>query len=103
MEVDVARILQTEKMAYDAILLDVDNGPEGLTRKVNNWLYSRAGLDAAFSALRPAGVLAIWSASPNIAFSGRLRQSGFRADEVRVRGRGRGGAHHTIWIAERGA
>ncbi len=102
LEVDVARLIQTEKMAYDAILLDVDNGPEGLTRKVNNWLYSKAGLDAAFSALRPSGVLAVWSASPNRAFSGRLRQSGFVVDEVRVRGRGaRGGAHHTIWIARR--
>ena len=102
LEVDVARILQTEQMAYDAILLDVDNGPEGLTRKVNNWLYSRVGLDAAFSALRPAGVLAIWSASPNRAFSGRLRKSGFEVDEVNVRGRGtHGGAHHTIWIARR--
>src|SRR5208283_1181644 len=61
-EVDVVAILKAEQGAYDSILLDVDNGPEGLTRKGNDWLYLRAGLDAAFAALRPAGVLAVWSA-----------------------------------------
>ena len=60
-EVDVAQILKVEQRTYDAILLDVDNGPEGLTRKSNDWLYSRAGLDAAFTALRPAGVFAVWA------------------------------------------
>jgi spermidine synthase len=58
-EVDVARILKEERLAYDAILLDVDNGPEGLTSKCNDWLYSSAGLGAAYAALRPAGVLAV--------------------------------------------
>ena len=101
-EVDVAQVLQAEQQAYDAILLDVDNGPEGLTRQGNDWLYSRPGLDAAFAALRPAGVLAVWSAGPNPSFSRRLRQAGFKVDEVRVRARGpRGGGHHTIWIAVR--
>ena len=68
-EVDVAQILKVEHRTYDAILLDVDNGPNGLTRKGNDWLYSRAGLDATFTTLRPAGVLAVWSASPDRAFS----------------------------------
>jgi spermidine synthase len=103
-EVDVAQILQTEHQAYDAILLDVDNGPEGLTLKRNNWLYTKAGLEAAFAALRPAGVLTVWSASPNRSFTQRLRQVGFAVDEAPVRARGhRGGAHHTIWIAGRGS
>lgn len=101
-EVDVAQVLQAEQRTYDAILLDVDNGPEGLTRQGNDWLYDRPGLDAAFAALRPMGVLAVWSAGPDRSFSRRLRQAGFKVDEVRVRARGSsGGGRHTIWIAVR--
>jgi spermidine synthase len=101
-ECDVAQILQAEHRAYDAILLDVDNGPRGLTRKSNNRLYTRAGLDAVFAALRPAGIFALWSASPNRAFARLLRKAGFEVDEKRVRARGhRGGGYHTIWIAGR--
>jgi len=103
-EVDVAHILQAEHRAYDAILLDVDNGPRGLTRKGNDWLYTRTGLDAAFRALRPAGVFTLWSASPNRAFAKLLRKTGFKVDEERVRARdARRGGYHTIWIAERAA
>ena len=99
---DVARLLQARPKAYDAILLDVDNGPNGLTRKDNDWLYSPEGLGAAFAALRPAGVLAIWSASHDQSFSKHLRVAGFEVTEVRARARGpRGGGHHTIWIAVR--
>lgn len=102
-EVDVARLLQAEHRAYDAILLDVDNGPDGITRKDNDWLYSRDGLAAAFAALRPGGVLAVWSAGPDRAFVRRLRRVGYEVDEVRVRARGpRGGGRHTIWLAARG-
>ena len=98
-EVDVAEILKAGHGTYDAILMDVDNGPEGLTRKGNDWLYSRAGLDAAFTAIRPAGVLAVWSASPDRAFAQRLRAAGFDVDEVRVRSRSpRKGTWHTIWL-----
>jgi spermidine synthase len=101
-ECDVAQILQTEHRAYDAILLDVDNGPKGLTRKGNDRLYIRTGLDAIFAALRPAGVFALWSASPNRAFTRLLRKAGFDVDEEHVRARGpRGGGYHTIWIAGR--
>jgi spermidine synthase len=103
-EMDVAKILPEEHGAYDAILLDVDNGPRGLTRKGNDRLYSKAGLEAAFLALRSEGVFALWSASPNVAFARRLHQVGFEVHEERVRARGlRGGGHHTIWIAVRGA
>ncbi|MCU7851564.1 MAG: hypothetical protein KZQ80_05060 [Candidatus Thiodiazotropha sp. (ex Monitilora ramsayi)] len=100
-EVDVARILKNEQQAYDAILLDVDNGPEGLTRRENDWLYSMNGLNAAYAALRPQGVLAIWSASPDRVFMQRLRKVGFDVDEVRVRARGKKGARHIIWFAKR--
>ncbi len=99
-EVDVAEILQAEQRAYDAILLDVDNGPKGLTRKSNDWLYTRAGLDAAFTALRPAGVFALWSASPSESFTTLLRNTRLEVVEERVRRRGpHGGGYHTIWIA----
>ncbi len=101
-EVDVAEILRKTRRAYDAIILDVDNGPEGLTRDGNDWLYGLPGLGSAFSALRPAGVLAVWSAHPDRAFTGRLRQCGFQVREVPVRASGgRKGARHLIWIAER--
>jgi spermidine synthase len=101
-ETDVALILQNEHEAYDAILLDVDNGPEGLTRKGNDRLYSEAGIQAARSALRLAGVLAVWSAGPDAAFANRLSRAGFDVEEITVRARGpAGGNRHTIWIATR--
>lgn len=101
-ECDVAQILQEDHGTYDAILLDVDNGPRGLTRKSNDRLYNRTGLDAVFTALRPAGVFALWSANPDQAFGRLLCKAGFEVDEKRVRARGpRGGGVHTIWIAGR--
>jgi spermidine synthase len=102
-QVDVADLIKEKNRAYDAIVLDVDNGPEGLTRKANDWLYSRSGLDTIFSALRPAGVLAVWSASPSRSFVHRLHGVGFEVKEVAVRARGpQGGGRHTIWLAGRG-
>ena len=102
-EIDVARILKTKQQAYDAILLDVDNGPEGLTRPGNNWLYTREGLSAAYAALKASGVLAVWSATPEPAFSKLLRQTGFTVEEITARARrgGKGGSRHMIWLAER--
>jgi hypothetical protein len=80
----------------------VDNGPEGLVRKGNDWLYARPGLAAAFAALRPGGVLAVWSANPSRVFADRLHRAGFAVDEVRARAReNRGGRRHTIWLATR--
>ncbi len=102
-EADVAQVLRAAHEAYDAILLDVDNGPEGLTRRENDWLYSRPGLDAAQTALRAAGVLAVWSADAHAAFAQRLRRVGFTATEVRAPAREKGkGRRHTIWLAGRG-
>jgi spermidine synthase len=101
-EVDIAQILKGEPRSYDAILLDVDNGPAALTRAGNNWLYSHTGLDAAYTSLCPAGVLAVWSAGPDRAFVRRLRDTGFEVDEFHVRSHGlRKGARHTIWLAGR--
>ena len=99
-ESDVTEIIRAHRSKFDAILLDVDNGPEGLTRKANDALYSSAGLDAARTALRPGGVLAVWSSGPNAAFTKRIRGAGFDVNEVNVRATGRGGgARHVIWIA----
>ncbi|MBN2429560.1 MAG: hypothetical protein JXK94_14595 [Deltaproteobacteria bacterium] len=101
-EGDVAKLLKTERKAYDAILLDVDNGPEGLTRKKNNWLYTIDGLTASYAALRPEGILAVWSACPDNNFTGYLRKVGFKAKPMPVRAHGDKGEIHTIWFAERG-
>lgn len=101
-EADVGDLIRSGQSAYDAILLDVDNGPEGLTRQANDALYDMAGLSAARAALRPGGVLAVWSSAPNEDFTRRLRKTGFAVDEVKVRANGsRGGARHVIWIAAR--
>ena len=98
---DVADILRAEKETYDAILLDVDNGPGGLTSKANAWLYGVAGLQAASGALRPGGVLAVWSASADAGFVSRLRQAGFLVEEKEIRARGHRGSHHIVWLATR--
>ncbi len=98
---DVARVIKAESTAYDAIMLDIDNGPEGLTHKNNNWLYSEDGLITAYTALRPQGILAVWSAGPAKEFVQRLRKVGFAVEEVMVRARGTKGARHIIWFAQR--
>ncbi|MET0748318.1 MAG: hypothetical protein ABWY49_09010 [Rhizobium sp.] len=97
---DVAGVIQAGKGSYDAILLDVDNGPDGLTHAANDGLYDRPGLLAARDALRPGGVLAVWSSGPDSRFTKRLREARFAVEEVATRANGkRGGARHMIWIA----
>ena len=97
---DVADLLRQRGAAFDAILLDVDNGPEAMIRRDNDWLYTVAGLDAARGALRPQGVLAVWSAGPDRLFTGRLKNAGFKVEEVTVRPHRAGkGARHHIWLA----
>jgi spermidine synthase len=97
---DVAALIAAAPRRYDAILLDVDNGPEGLSRDGNDRLYSAAGLHLAKTALSPAGVLAVWSAHPDAPFTKRLGMAGFTVTEEKVRARGKsGGARHLIWLA----
>ena len=99
---DVAAAIDAGKGRYDAILLDVDNGPEGLTVAGNDQLYGAAGLHAAKAALRPGGILAVWSSGPDHGFTRRLRQAGFATEEVSARARRTGGgARHVIWLATR--
>ncbi len=100
---DVGAVIAASTAHYDAILLDVDNGPDGLTRASNDGLYSAAGLAAAKRALKPDGILAVWSAAPDAAFARRLANAGFAVDEVTVRARSNGkGAKHTIWFGRKG-
>lgn len=97
---DVASVIEAGNGTYDAILLDVDNGPDGLTRLENDRLYSMRGLAEARAALKPGGVLAIWSAAPDNAFTRRLSQAGYAVEEVAVRARTNGkGPRHVIWFA----
>lgn len=101
-EADVSHLIRSDGPIFDAILLDVDNGPEGLTRETNEELYDLKGLSAAHSALRPGGILAVWSSGPNLKFTDRLCRAGFEVEENKVRANGSGGgARHIIWIATR--
>jgi spermidine synthase len=99
---DVATVIAADSGRYDAILLDVDNGPDGLVRLANDRIYSIAGLASAKAALRPGGILAIWSAAPDARFLRRFKEAGFAVDEVSVRARSNGkGPKHVIWFAVR--
>jgi spermidine synthase len=96
---DVAKLLRGSRGCFDVIVLDVDNGPEGLTNRANDWLYTMSGIAAAQDALSPTGILAYWSADPDPAFHDRLRCCGFLVEEVNVFAHGNKGTRHTIWLA----
>jgi len=99
---DVADAFRNQRERWDAILLDVDNGPTGLTRSTNNWLYSWEGLEAAHRALRPQGILGVWSAADDPGFTRRIARAGFVSEKKTVRARGKKGGHrHVVWIATR--
>lgn len=102
-ETDVGLLIRAEPAAYDAILLDVDNGPEGLTVEANDALYDPRGLSQAHAALKPGGVLAVWSSAPDASFKRRLIRTGFAVEEVLIRANGKRGARHVIWLATRKA
>jgi spermidine synthase len=98
-EADVATLIRSPKSLYDAILLDVDNGPEAMTQSANDRLYAMRGLAEARAALRPAGVLAIWSQAPDRAFAKRFEKAGFAVEDKHVRAGGvHGGSRHVIWL-----
>lgn len=98
---DVAELFGNNKPEYHAILLDVDNGPEGLTHTDNHGLYSLPGLAKIRQSLQPGGMLAIWSAFPDPAFLNRLKKSGFKVSAQTVRARPGKGSRHTIFLAKK--
>ena len=100
-EGDVADVIGTARERYDAILLDVDNGPEAFTSRENRHLYSREGLRRAREALRPNGVLAIWSTFESRAFTARLREADLETRLVRVRANGHSNRLHSLWLGRR--
>jgi len=97
---DVAKLLRNSRGCFDVIALDVHNGPEGLTKSANDWLYTMRGIAAAKDALAPNGILSYWSAGPDPAFHDRLRQCGFLVEEITVHAHGNKGARHKIWLAQ---
>ncbi|MCR6634548.1 hypothetical protein [Devosia sp.] len=100
---DVGKVIAAGKGAYDAILLDVDNGPDGVSREQNDQLYGLAALRKSWAALRLGGVLAVWSAHPSPQFVKRLTAASFAVEEVKVRARSSGrGARHVIWLGTKG-
>jgi spermidine synthase len=97
---DVVQLIKDSRASFDAILLDIDNGPEGLTRKENDWLYTMPGIAAAQAALTADGILAYWSAGQDPAFTERLKLAGLSVEPVTVRAHRPGkGAKHVIWLA----
>lgn len=94
--------LDGSRPKWDAILLDVDNGPDGIVRTGNERLYTRTGIARARDALAPGGVLAVWSAAPDPKFARRLKDSGLEVEERTVRARPNNkGPRHTIWFARK--
>ncbi|MBL0127586.1 MAG: hypothetical protein IPP83_09010 [Flavobacteriales bacterium] len=98
---DVLEEIRKARNSYDTILLDTDNGPVGLTQSTNNRLYSHRGLRSAYAALRPRGVLAVWSTDPDAPFTKRLELAGFRVEEVKVHAHRQKGTKHHLWFATR--
>jgi spermidine synthase len=98
---DVGKLIRASENAFDVILLDVDNGPQGLTTSNNNWLYSYHGLTAAKNALKPKGMFAVWSVSEENKFTERLQKVGFKVSVEKVRTHGHKGGHHVIWLAQK--
>jgi spermidine synthase len=99
---DVAKVMQDHKGRYDAILLDVDNGPDALMRASNAKLYTRAGLLRAKRALRPNGFLAVWSSFPSRTFTTWLRDTGFTVELLRPPPSTPNAPRAYIWLARRG-
>ena len=98
---DVADLLKHQAEKFDAILLDVDNGPEAMTSSANEWLYSTGGLKTIYEKLRPEGIVAVWSARADQLFTIRLKKAGFNVQLRTVRARPGKGSRHTIFVAQK--
>ena len=98
---DVMEVIRESTNRFDAILLDVDNGPDAPTRTANARLYSEDGLASVHRALRPRGALAVWSASTAPSFERRLRRAGFTPSTHRVKAHGRRGGSHAVLVGRK--
>jgi len=98
---DVAELFKSKQATYDAVLLDVDNGPEGFTQADNNKLYSIESLQAIRQTLQPGGMLAIWSAWHDPKFTLQLKKTGFKVEAKTVRSHKGKGSRHTIYLARK--
>lgn len=99
LETDICALFRARRHRFDAVLLDVDNGPRAVARKSNGWLYTPSGLTAIRASLDPGGILAIWSAGPEVGFSDQMRAAGFRVVLQRTAAhRGRTRQRHWIWL-----
>ncbi len=98
---DVTRVIKRSPGTFDAILLDVDNGPTALTDRGNSWLYTRPGLAAIYAALRPGGGVAIWSIADEPSFEKRMQTAGLAPATHRVRAHGKRGPRHAIFVGRR--
>lgn len=98
---DVLRVAAKARDRFDAILLDVDNGPQALTQKANQRLYGASGIEQLRDALRPGGMLVVWSAGPSPSYLDRLSRAGLDAEDRAVPAHGRGGTRHTLFVARR--
>ncbi|MFT4631166.1 MAG: spermidine synthase [Candidatus Pseudothioglobus sp.] len=98
---DVAELFTTKQASYDAVLLDVDNGPESFTQADNSRLYSAESLQAIRLALKPGGMLAIWSAWHDPKFTLQLKKASFKVQTKTVRAHKGKGSRHTIYLARR--
>jgi len=101
-EQDVGKVMLENKNSFNAIMLDVDNGPSAFTHAENDALYSLRGLKHAYDALKPGGVLTVWSASSDQAFTRHMTEVGFEVTEQRVGShQSKRGNRHNIWIGVR--
>jgi hypothetical protein len=100
---DVRARIAEARGAFDAILLDVDNGPSAVARAGNEALYGKAGVAACRDALRGGGALGVWSAGPDAAYRERLERAGLEVDALAVpaRGPGSAGVRHVVFVATR--
>lgn len=96
---DVRERIEGVREAWDAVALDVDNGPSAFVQDANAWLYGPAGVAACHAALRPGGALTVWSLAPDEAYLRRVRQAGFEAEVRPVRARPGGGKKHFVFVA----
>ena len=102
LEQDVGRVMSEHRDSFDAVMLDVDNGPSAFTQDDNDALYSLRGLKTAFEALKPGGVLTVWSASSDPAFTRRMTEAGFAVTQQRAGShKAQRGNRHVIWVGVR--